>query len=116
MDLQLDVADVGPVSVLSVGGELDIASAPGLRDQLAELDRPGPRLVVVDLSDVPFMDSTGLSVLVTAKKRLERSDIALALVITKPLPRKLLRVTGLDQWFSVHATVADAVRALPRPG
>jgi anti-sigma B factor antagonist len=64
MDLGIDVTDRGDWAVLAVRGEIDVATAPQLREELLELVSAGRKQIVVDLSGVDFLDSTGLGVLV----------------------------------------------------
>ena len=70
MELSLATRTVGEHTVLEVGGEVDVYTAPRLRERLLELIDGGARHVVVDLGRVDFLDSTGLGVLVGALKRL----------------------------------------------
>ncbi len=80
MTLPIAVEDRGPVTVVAVGGELDLSSAPELLQALTRLVDAGRRDLVVDLSGVRFCDSSGLSVLVRVKNRLDGlgGDVTLA--------------------------------------
>lgn len=100
-----------PWAVLSVRGEVDLSTAPSLRSEISQLVDAGRTRVVVDLEGVPFMDSSGLGVLVMGLKRARERDGDLALVRPQPQVRRLLSITRLDEIFAVHATVADAVGA-----
>src|SRR5947208_12473988 len=80
MELSLSTRAVGDHTVLEVGGEVDVYTAPRLRERLIELVDGGAKHVVVDLSRVEFLDSTGLGVLVGALKRLRAVDGSLGLV------------------------------------
>ena len=80
----------GPVVLLS--GELDIAAAPQLRECLQALL---PKAVTLDFTDVTFMDSTGIGVLVAAQKRAEEAGGCLLVRGVQPAPMKALRVTGV---------------------
>ena len=98
----------GRWSVLEVGGEIDLATAPQLREAVLDLIQNGSHLVVVDLRGVEFMDSTGLGVLVGALKRLREQEGDLALVCTEGPVLKILALTGLDRVFPIHRDVAEA--------
>lgn len=111
MELSLATRTVGEHTVLEVGGEVDVYTAPRLRERLIELIDAGARRVVVDLGRVDFLDSTGLGVLVGALKRLRSAGGSFALVCDKEPLLKIFRITALDQVFPLHATVDAAVAA-----
>jgi anti-sigma B factor antagonist len=94
--------------VVTVEGDLDLASAPLLRRTLVELHGKGYTRYVLDMSQLTHMDSMGLGVLVGFHKRLDR-DKRLALAGVPPKQRKLLELTGLDARFDTFATLEDAV-------
>jgi anti-sigma B factor antagonist len=109
MDLRLELSERAGWSVLQVGGEVDVATAPRLREQLIKLVNDQRFRVVVDLGGVDFIDSTGLGVLIGALKRLRSHDGRLDLVIDDPRVLKVFDITGLDQIFTIHPTVELAV-------
>lgn len=111
IELGLDVAERGSWSVLSVSGEVDVATAPRLRERLVALVGEGRTRIVVDLERVDFIDSTGLGVLVGALKRVRTNDGDLALVCTGPRILKVFEITGLTKVFAIHRTVDDATSA-----
>ncbi|MEU8259319.1 STAS domain-containing protein [Micromonospora sp. NPDC048999] len=113
MELSLATRTVGEHTVLEVGGEVDVYTAPRLRERLLELIDGGARRVVVDLGRVDFLDSTGLGVLVGALKRLRSVAGSFALVCDKEPLLKIFRITALDQVFPLHPTVDAAVSADP---
>ncbi len=97
------------VEVLDVGGEIDVATSPELHELLSGLIESGPGLLIVNLTDVSFIDSTGLGVLVGAVRELRAGGGDLRLVVTQPHIIKLLELTGLDEVFSVLPSMSDAV-------
>ena len=111
MDLGLDVSQQGGWAVLAVSGEVDVATAPRLRERLVDLVSEGNHRVVVDLENVDFLDSTGLGVLVGALKRVRTHDGDLALVCTQPRILKVFEITGLTKVFSIHKSVDEATAA-----
>ncbi len=114
MDLGLDLVERDGYAVLSVSGEVDVATVPRLREQLHGLVAQGRTKIVVDLDGVDFLDSTGLGVLVGALKRVRADDEGvLHLVCTQPRIRKVFEVTGLTKVFSLFDTVDEAVGAAP---
>jgi anti-sigma B factor antagonist len=111
MDLSLNVSEREGWAILSVGGEVDVATAPRLREQLIDLVNGGHHRIVVDLSDVEFLDSTGLGVLVGALKRVRTQDGDLALVCTESRILKVFEITGLTKVFTMYESVDEAVLA-----
>lgn len=109
MDLRLDVTEQGGWSVLQVGGEIDVATAPRLREHLIKLVSDQRFTIVVDLEDVDFIDSTGLGVLIGARKRVRLHDGDVKLVCTEPRIVKVFEITGLDQVFQIHPSIDAAV-------
>jgi anti-sigma B factor antagonist len=110
MELSLSTHTVGEHTVLEVGGEVDVYTAPRLRERLIELVEGGARHVVVDLSRVEFLDSTGLGVLVGALKRLRAAGGTLGLVCAHERLLKIFRITALDRVFALYDTVEAATR------
>lgn len=98
------------VPVLTVTGEVDVSTAPELREHLMRLADEGHRLVVVDLTEVSFVDSTALGVLVSGVTRLRNDGGDLRLVVTQPHISKVLEITGLIDVFAIFETLAEAVR------
>lgn len=109
MDLGLDVSERNGHAILAVKGEVDVYTAPRLRERLVELVSQGQHQVVVDLEGVDFLDSTGLGVLVGGLKRLRSHDGDLSLVCTQSRILKVFEITGLTKVFSIHDSVDDAV-------
>jgi anti-sigma B factor antagonist len=111
MDLGLEVEEKDGAAVLSVKGEVDVATAPRLREELIGLVTKGHQHIVVDLEGVEFLDSTGLGVLVGALKRVRTHGGELHLVCTSSRVLKVFEITSLTQVFPIHASVGEAVAA-----
>ena len=111
MELGLDVRNVGTHAVVDVKGEIDVYTAPKLREKLIELVSEGSYDVVVNLEGVDFLDSTGLGVLVGALKRVKAHDGSLALVCTQDKILKIFKITGLTKVFPIHSSVDEAAGA-----
>jgi anti-sigma B factor antagonist len=109
MDLDLKVRKQGAHAVLEVAGEIDVYTAPKLREKLIELVNEGSYHLVVDLEKVDFLDSTGLGVLVGGLKRVRNHDGSLELVCTQDKILKIFRITGLTKVFPIHDSVEDAI-------
>ncbi len=102
----------GAAQLLELTGELDAASAPALRERLAEVATRGKGPLVIDLSELNFIDSTGLSVLINAKRRLSRRGRGFALVCPAGHVRRILEVTQLLDTLDCHASREEALGAL----
>ena len=100
-ELQVMVSGVEPDYEVRLLGELDMSTAPQLREELLRLAADGATMVTVDLSELAFVDSTGLSVLITGLKRLRQQGGEMALRSPTPGTRRLLEITGLTEVFSI---------------
>ena len=101
---QLDRATV----VVSVKGEVDLATAPALERTLRGVADDQTHEVIVDLTDCTFLDSQGLMALLGTKGRLERSNRRLALVISDARVLQIFRITQFDEPFEIHRSLAAA--------
>lgn len=111
MELNVHRHPEGDIPVVGVTGEVDVHSAPQLRDGLsAELDS-GASTIVVDLSGVDFLDSTGLGALVAARTAAEGRGIALPVVCPSERILKLFSITGLDGVFDIKPSLDAALAA-----
>jgi anti-sigma B factor antagonist len=99
-------------AIVFVWGEVDCATAPRLAATLADMTEQGRLNLVVDLSGVYFMDSTGLAVLAVAHKRLQHAGGGLVLAGPTPVVRRSLEITGLDKMMSVTDTLPKVSSAL----
>jgi anti-sigma B factor antagonist len=108
--LEVSLEHVGGKSVLRVVGEVDVSTASKLRDSLGEIPQ-GTGIVIVDLSEVTFLDSSGLGVLVAGWKRLSTGgeEADLRLVVVRPVIQRVLEVTGLVKVFSIFPTLEEAI-------
>jgi anti-anti-sigma factor len=96
-------------TVIKLCGELDIASAPHVREQLlAVLDRHRKPRLILDLSELEFMDSSGTAVLVNTERRARLLGCTLALASPQAAVSRVLRISGLDQHFLIFDSVSSA--------
>jgi anti-sigma B factor antagonist len=102
----------GERHVLAVRGEIDLFTAPELKQVLAESIEAGRIRIVVDLAETTFLDSTALGVLIGAVKRLRSREGALAIVNVDENIAKTFEITGLDQIFTIVPTREEAVEAV----
>jgi anti-sigma B factor antagonist len=102
----------GEVPIVAVSGEVDVYSAPALKESLTEQLQSGATKLIVDLTGVAFLDSTGLGALVEARAATTDAGGSLLLVCSQERILKLFTITGLDGVFSIYPTVGEAVDAL----
>ena len=100
--LHMDVSRTDRRVVVTLRGDVDVYSSAQLREALTDLIDDGPGAIVLDLSGLDFLDSTGLGVLVGAQKRLVQRGGELILRAPRPGARKVFEITGLDKVFTVE--------------
>ncbi|HZT68004.1 MAG TPA: STAS domain-containing protein [Acidimicrobiales bacterium] len=110
-DLRVRVREERSWGIAELGGDMDVFNAPRAREALIDMIQNRSSNVIVDLSEVDFLDSTGLGVLVGALKRAQQHGGTMRLVVTRPQVRKLFSVTGLDQVFGLYDDVEAALDA-----
>ena len=103
-DMRVDV--VGDTATVALRGELDVATAPTLREHVVRLISEGRTTIVFDCTGLDFIDSTGLGVLIGARARCLAANGSVALTGVKPALQRLLVVTGIDGLFPQHTTAA----------
>src|SRR6202050_5032710 len=96
------------LSVITVVGEIDVATAPQLRECLHSVIAQGEATVVLDLLGVTFLDSTALGVLVGALKRCRELGGELHVVVADPRIVKIFEITGLTSVFSIADSLESA--------
>ena len=107
----VEAITAGDCAVLRIAGEIDVYTAPKLRQQVIDLVDDGTRHIVADLRGVDFLDSTGLGALVGSLKRLRQRQGSLRLVISGGRILQLFQITGLTNAFALHTSVLDAISA-----
>jgi anti-sigma B factor antagonist len=93
--------------IVTVSGEVDLATSPDLDAAVIAGLESGTNSVIIDLTDVSFMDSSGLGVIVRALKRCREAEIELDLVISNDRVLKVFGITGLDQVIPIHDSIED---------
>jgi anti-sigma B factor antagonist len=110
MDLMLNEYSAAQgQTVVEVSGEIDVYTAPRLRETLVNLVDAGNYRLIVDMERVEFLDSTGLGVLVGGLKRVRAHDGGIDLVCTQGRILRIFRITGLSRVFSIFNSVDEAV-------
>jgi anti-sigma B factor antagonist len=105
----------GNAHVVTLMGELDVATAPALRDELERVSAEGATEALVDLLGVSFVDSVALGILVDASKRMKAQGGALRIVCDDRRIARIVEITGLDRVLRIHTTLRDALESLEQP-
>jgi anti-sigma B factor antagonist len=95
-------------AVVAISGQVDLATAPELKERMLDLVTNGHDHLVADLTATEFLDSTALGALVSVLKRLRVKGGEMRLVCTSPSILKVFDITGLDRVFPIHASVDEA--------
>jgi anti-sigma B factor antagonist len=111
VELELGHYSKDGIEVVNVEGEIDIYTAPRLRELLIDLASKNNYQLIVNLEKVGFLDSTGLGVLVGGLKRVRAHDGSLDLVCTQERILRIFRITGLTKVFGIYQTVDQAIAA-----
>ncbi|MCX4820948.1 STAS domain-containing protein [Streptomyces sp. NBC_01142] len=113
LDIEVAIHDTD-TAILTIGGELDIDTATLLHHHMANQFLHGRRHVVLDLSALQFMDSSGLNVLIKAGREARNTDGDLHLAAPAPAVRRLFEITGLSVATPIHPNVEEALAAAGR--
>lgn len=112
VELEIQSRNEGGWTILVAAGELDLYTAPRLRDEVLATLEGGATQIALDLHDVGFIDSTGLGILVACLKRVRERDGRLVVIAPETSPlRRLLALTGLAEALPTHTTLADVADA-----
>jgi anti-sigma B factor antagonist len=112
-DFMLTAAYLGRnAHVVTVGGELDVATAPALGEELDRISAEGAADAVVDLLAVSLVDSVSLGILVDASKKMKARGGALRIVCDDRRIARVIEITGLDRVLSIHTTLREALESL----
>lgn len=115
VSISVTTSEAGEVHIVHVAGEIDVTSAAVLRDALEALIADGHRQLTLDLSDVTFLDSTGLGIVVGRLKRLARHGGTLTVAAAHERVVRVFTITGLDRLLEIHPDLEGAVRAAAAP-
>jgi anti-sigma B factor antagonist len=113
--LDISTRTVGGITIAELAGELDIASAPALREQLLSLLRPGSSRILIDLSKVSLCDASGLAVLVGIGRRARLLGGFLRLAAVSPRADRVLHITGLHRHLPISPLSTQPQPVPPPP-
>lgn len=114
--LQTTINGISNIPVIKVAGEIDIYTATKFKSELNGSVDSGARDLIVDLSDVNYIDSGGFGALLGAVKRVKPEGGTVNLVGCSETIRRMLRITNLDAVFGIYENVEDAGTAMGRMG
>jgi anti-sigma B factor antagonist len=103
---------MGEDTIVEVAGEVDVATVSLLAKALGDAVYSGTGNVILDAQNLIYIDSAGLQTLISTQQKLARSDRRIAIVGCHGIFHKLIKITHLDQRFSIYPTVDDALAAL----
>lgn len=110
MELGITTQKHGDSCTVTLDGEVDVYTAPKLKEELVAAIEGGCADVIVDLERVGFIDSSGLGVLVSALRRARERDGVVRIACTRDNILKIFRITGLDKVFPIFSDVEEAKR------
>jgi anti-sigma B factor antagonist len=116
VDLELSERIEDGHVIVELRGELDVSTAPELRERLLGTLVGQPGSLILDLSRLRFMDSTGVTVLVATQQRADLRGWTLRLANPQKVVATVLHTTSLDKHFRIYSTVEDAVQAARHNG
>ena len=108
MELDVGIVREEAACIVTVAGEVDVYTSPTLKQRLVEAAGQDCGVMIVDLDQVGFIDSSGLGVLVGALRRLREQGREMHVVCTREQILKIFRITGLDKVFPIFATMDQA--------
>ena len=101
----------GKVTIIELSGEIDVSCAPQLKDLLQGLIDEGKKQLLVDLNQVPFMDSTGLGIFISAFKRNQHMGGTIKFAHPQETLRKVFSLTHTDKFLPILDSVDEALRS-----
>jgi len=95
--------------IVHLTGEIDLNHSPSFHESLVDLSHENPKRLIVDLSQVAYIDSSGVGALVEVFRRLKRNGSTMVLVAPSERVSSVLEITKLDQFFTIAATEQEAL-------
>jgi anti-anti-sigma factor len=107
--LRVKLVQAEGTAVVAIKGEVDLRTSPELRTQLQEMAARVDGPLLIDLSGVEYMDSSGVGTIVFIKRELERAGRKLVLIRLQPRVRSVFEIAHLDKFFTIAESVAEAL-------
>ena len=105
-----DIRKGSDATVVTLSGDIDLHHAPALHSALLDVSEARPRRIIIDLTEVPYMDSSGVGTLVYILRRVNTYQGKMALVGMNSRVRSVFEITKLDQFFTIRDTEAEAMQ------
>lgn len=113
MNFKMDTRTIdNKLPVIELEGEVDVYTAPQLKQQMINLLESGNKQMIIDLTKVEYLDSTALGVLIGGLKRMREMDGNMMLVCPSARIRRVFEITGLDKIFDIYNTADEAQEAV----
>ncbi len=109
-DLIVRIEDGADAPRVTLSGEVDLRTSPALRTQLLDLIERRPKRLIVDLSEVQYMDSSGVGTLVEIKRHTDRKNVRMVLVNPQARVRSLFEITRLEKFFLIATSMDEALK------
>jgi anti-sigma B factor antagonist len=109
--MKISTSQINAISVLELAGRFDIYTAPEVKDWLVQATQKIPANIVIDLSQVDFIDSTALATLIQGSKQARTNQGNICLSGLRPSVRMVLELTRLDQVFEIYNKKEEAINA-----
>ena len=109
--MEINVKSIGQVTVVEIAGDIDSNTAPQAQERVLPLVQPGSK-ILLDMSDVEYMSSAGLRMLLSMYRQISRSDGGIVLVGLGEEIKDTMSVTGFLNFFTTRDTVDEGLQAL----
>lgn len=109
--IEVKTRSIGGATILTPIGEIDLSCAPTLRKQITTAQSAKPQRLIIDLGDVPYMDSSGVATLVEAMQNARRGGSKLILCSLQPKVRSIFEIARLDTVFTIVGTADEGLKA-----
>jgi anti-sigma B factor antagonist len=109
--VRFEASREGSRTVVRIGGEIDLRTSPRLRSELLAVLDDAPAWVIADLSDVGYMDSSGVGTIVEFKRRLEQAGGKLTLAALQPRVSSVFEITQLHRFFHIVGSLDEALKS-----
>lgn len=111
-DLEVSISRTGNIPIVALSGDIDTYTCAKLREAIVDLINEGDLRVVINMSNVNYIDSSGLGTLVGGLRRVNEKNGELAISSATPQLLKVFNITGLSRVFDIFENEGDAVRSL----